>query len=536
MKIVLIRPPGNDLFRWKSPPLGITSIAGHLRASGLAGDVDISILDFFPTTISNEDALAQISRHRPSIVGISFLTAQAEIAYEFAEALRVVPDVLTVAGGIHPTVCPEEVRDAGFDVVVSGEGEVAFDEIVRQRIRGELGKGYREIRRHALTPSGEIPTPAWDLLDLSLGYNESIGLSDDLAVPLMAARGCAFDCSFCASKSIWQGKIRWRAPAVVVDEITTLMRDHGIHSFHFYDDDFLINKRYAIKLLDALEALPHQIRWTALATVRSICQHQELLPRLKQLGCRGFDVGVETADASVLEAVNKRQKPSDSARALAILKAHGFPYIEPLMMYFNQYETVRSVEVEAEFFRQVGIPHLEIHMHQYATPFPGTAFHETSKLSGVNFTHRWSDYRTDRVNYIPHTFLESDFPTLTDSIPRHALAAALDWSKALDSTDGPTIAVEVWRHLTAHPVAARTVAETAFDCARAIGRQGGEQGNQVLKAVALLAIIAARKNGTSRGRKATSTTSPAASGIMATATVSRRWNGQHPDIRARSSS
>lgn len=503
MQIVLIRPPGNDLFRWKSPPLGITSIAGHLRSTNIADDISLTLLDFLPRTMSNADVVAAILQHKPTIVGISFLTAQAETAYGIAAALRDTPDLLTVAGGIHPTVCPGEVASAGFDLVVSGEGEAAFEEIVRQALRGDLRVGGEKIRRRSLSPAAEIPTPAWDLLDFSRGYNESIGLDDALVIPIMAARGCAFDCAFCASKSIWKGKIRWRAPEAVVAEITSLIHNDGIRSFHFYDDDFLINKRYTIKLLDALEAMPDRIQWTALSTVHSICQNHELLPQLRQLGCCGFDVGVETADSDVLKGVNKLQKPTDSARALALLKANGFPYVEPLMMYFNEFETVRSVETELEFFHQVGLPDLEIDLHQYAAPFPGTAFHETSKTSGIRLFHSWSDLRTDRVNYIPHTFLRSIFPTPSDHLVHAGIAAALDWSKALDSKNGHEVAEAVWRWLRDRDGDYGAVAEMASECAKAMGVRDRGEVDQITKTVALVSIVIARANALARRHSAT---------------------------------
>ena len=144
------------------------------------------------------------------------------------------------------------------------------------------------------------------------------------AIPIMASRGCGFDCSFCASKVMWNRKIRWRPIEDVVAEIFIAKAKTGYSSFYFYDDDFLINRKYAEALVRKLQEV-QAIQWVALSSIRSLLRCEDLLPALRKSGCIGFGIGVETADSAVLKRVGKRQKVQDTERALGLLKKSWVP-------------------------------------------------------------------------------------------------------------------------------------------------------------------------------------------------------------------
>lgn len=497
MKLALVRPPGNGVFRWKSPPLGLLSIAGFLKQRPFAETVEICLFDFFPGQHDSVNVVEELTAFRPDVVGISFLTAQAEQAYQLCGALRNSCAALTVAGGIHPTVLPDEALDAGFDRVVVGEGEAAMAAIVEARLAGGTPVSPHIIRGGPQLEGSSIPSPAWDLLDLSLAYNDNIDIEGEIALPIMASRGCAFDCSFCASKAMWLQKIRSRDPQAVAVELEAAVRMHGIRGFRFYDDDFMVSKRFALDLVGAVRSLPIAVSWTALATVRSICRNRDLLPIMKDAGCRGFSVGIETADATVLRIINKRQETEDSAEALRRLIANGFEYIEPLLMYFNEAETVESIAAENEFFGALGLPCPALELHQYATPFPGTRFHATCRETGRLFASPWSDYRTDRINYIPFTFLSSSFPAIDPTWPA-ILPASIEREAVTSTRSTANLVDAIWRTILNDQMSG-TVSEVAELCAERLGITVEPGLEQVLKAVALFAIVGTRLSSNALG-------------------------------------
>jgi anaerobic magnesium-protoporphyrin IX monomethyl ester cyclase len=454
----------------------------------------ISVLDLFPLTLSPNCAVERILSTNPHVIGISFITAQADITYELVGAIRAVKkDILLVAGGVHASVLPEEALSRGFDRVVVGEGERAFAQILLAARSGGLEQARRIVSAHYLEASA-IPGCDWGEIGSWDQYNERTDLSGP-SIPIMASRGCAFDCSFCASKAMWNQKIRWRLIDEVVEEIRNAKAKTGHSNFQFYDDDFLVNPRYAQALVSELKKV-QPIQWVALTTVRSLLQYEDLLPTLRESGCQGFHIGIETADSTVLKRVKKRHRSEDSRHALMLLRKHGFPYIEPLVMLFNECERPQSVALEVDLFKEVGLAVPPIDDHQYATPFPGTSFYRTCRNTGMVFLEHWRDYRTARVNYIPNTFLDAKFPGEGLDL-EHDITGELNWATALDRTDGAEIASNLWSFLTNIErskilgLSVRDVSDFCFDLYPSAFKNIASKVD-ILRGVSLLAVVASR--------------------------------------------
>ena len=86
-----------------------------------------------PLSPADSDTIAKlIKTHKPKIVGFSARSTFNYLAKSMAEAFRkACPDALLVAGGYGPTLEPDFYLDAGFDVVIRGDGEDALLELTR---------------------------------------------------------------------------------------------------------------------------------------------------------------------------------------------------------------------------------------------------------------------------------------------------------------------------------------------------------------------------------------------------------------------
>ncbi len=67
--------------------------------------------------------------HDADVVGISFMTGLAPRAYEIAEHFRKKGSI-TVAGGFHPTLYPDEAKKY-FDIVAAGDAETTWPQILQ---------------------------------------------------------------------------------------------------------------------------------------------------------------------------------------------------------------------------------------------------------------------------------------------------------------------------------------------------------------------------------------------------------------------
>lgn len=112
--------------------LGLAYLASALKTKGH----EVLLADL--RTLSGWDEYAQlVEKLSPDFIGISIHSVEFSIAVKAGKiAKKVLPKVIVVAGGIHPTMFPEECIDTGaFDYVLQGEGEISFPLLVEDPSR-----------------------------------------------------------------------------------------------------------------------------------------------------------------------------------------------------------------------------------------------------------------------------------------------------------------------------------------------------------------------------------------------------------------
>jgi anaerobic magnesium-protoporphyrin IX monomethyl ester cyclase len=247
------------------PPAWVAYLAGHLKDAGFT---DIHFIDAMTNDLSDEDLAARLKELKPDVVGSTAITPsiyKAERVLEIAK--EVVPDALRVLGGIHATFMYKQVLSEApwVDVIVRGEGEEIFRELIRTVAEGRWPEGRASIKGLAyIADDGKIvatqaaPTvkdldainPDWTLLEWSKYIYVPLGVR--VAIPNMA-RGCPFTCSFCSQWKFWRD-YRVRDPIKVVDEIENLVKDHGVGFFILADEEPTINRKKFIQFCEELIA------------------------------------------------------------------------------------------------------------------------------------------------------------------------------------------------------------------------------------------------------------------------------------------
>jgi B12-binding domain/radical SAM domain protein len=165
------------------------------------------------------EALARAAR---VLVGVSFATPQFARMGRLARRLKAEfgSRIELVAGGPHPTAEPAETLALGFDVVVRGEGEVTFQELVKQSGHADYslvkGIAFRdESGRARLTE----PRPWIDLNAFPpwAAKHRKVGAIE-------ITRGCAYACGFCQTSHLFGGRFRHRSVARLAECVEWMMR------------------------------------------------------------------------------------------------------------------------------------------------------------------------------------------------------------------------------------------------------------------------------------------------------------------------
>lgn len=288
MKVVLIQPPVEDFYDTsiRTYPLGLAYIAAKIKdmcevsvldlRTGYKGHTtrnDFPELDEFyrndrrgPFSLftryarygmQKKEIREAIQRELPDMIGISSsFTAYAREASEIAAITKEIDrHIITVMGGMHPTLFPGHVLDdPNVDFVVRGEGETPFMELVRnlnakKNIRQAIsGLSFRHYERHAI---GNIhiendidAPPARHLLPA-----EKYLIGRKPYTVVITSRGCPFNCSFCGKPPVPYRRRTLKSIENEVDEIDKM----GTQAIDFEDDMLNLDKAFFQSVLDVFK-------------------------------------------------------------------------------------------------------------------------------------------------------------------------------------------------------------------------------------------------------------------------------------------
>jgi anaerobic magnesium-protoporphyrin IX monomethyl ester cyclase len=142
-----------------------------------------------------------------------------------------------------------------------------------------------------------------------------------VAIPNFA-RGCPFTCSFCSQWKFWRD-YRIREPKAVVDEIETLVKDHGVGFFILADEEPTIHRKKFIAFCEELIARNLPVKWGINTRVTDILRDEKLLPLFRQAGLVHVSLGTEAAAQLKLDRFNKETTIEQNKKAIRLLREAG---------------------------------------------------------------------------------------------------------------------------------------------------------------------------------------------------------------------
>ncbi len=316
------------------------------------------------------------------LAALSFPTGFALHAYRLADEYRR-HGIPVVMGGPHVTFLPEEASYHA-DAVVLGEAELLWKKVLEDFRRGHVQRVYRTDQVHNLAG---LPTPRYDLIEPAF------------VVPhvVQATRGCPYRCKFCATATLNPG-FRTRPLDDVIRDIATPRFSGWLQNklVWFWDDNLTADRRYAKSLLQ--EMVPLNKWWLTQASL-DLTDDDELLELMRDSGCVGVFLGIETLDADALKSVSKSHNQVARYQQ-AIRKLHdcGITVMAGLIIGFDT-DTATSVNSLLDQVRELEIdaPFLSV-----LTPYYGTQLYdEMLKAGRILLDRDWTYYSGYAVSFRP---------------------------------------------------------------------------------------------------------------------------------------
>jgi len=273
--------------------------------------------------LSNEEIVERIPKDT-EIVGMACMFS---VEWPFLEPLIELirgrfPHALIVVGGEHVTACPEFILKASkaVDVCVLGEGEETFVEIVKAYAAGrplnELeglcirsnGEFLKTGRRKRIQNIDDIPDPVWDIFPIEKYIDNGVthGANLGRCMPIMASRGCPYECTFCSSPFMWTRKWSVRDAYKVLEEMKRYIKKYNVTNFDFYDLTAIIKKEWIIEFCQLLIKEDLNITWQLPSGTRSEAIDDEVCRLLYASGCRHMSYAPESGSPDELKRIKKR--------------------------------------------------------------------------------------------------------------------------------------------------------------------------------------------------------------------------------------
>jgi radical SAM superfamily enzyme YgiQ (UPF0313 family) len=287
------------------PPLGLLTLANMFPP-----DYQVRLVDLNVRPLTDADlAWADL------VCTSTMIVQRTSLEHVIARAKRAGKPV--VAGGPHPTSYWEEMEDV--DYFLLGEVEATFPRFLRDLEQGTAQPCYVPREKPAIT---QTPLPRYELIDMR-AYGSML---------LQFSRGCPFDCEFCDITKLYGRVPRTKTPEQMLAEFELLYRLGWRGSLFLVDDNFIGNRREALRLLRALIPWQRERHYPFnLCTEASmnLVEYDELMEAMIQAGFTSVFVGIETPTPAALLATKKKQNvrtddPEYPLHAVHTLQAKGF--------------------------------------------------------------------------------------------------------------------------------------------------------------------------------------------------------------------
>lgn len=311
---------------------GIGYISSMLKGAGHE-----TTLVYVQSELDRAHFLAGLEAARPDVVAFSSTTHQHPFIEQWTAWIKEAhPDWVTVSGGTHPTLVPEEVIAwPHLDFLCVGEGEYPMQELADRLEHGGdpttipnlWARRDEEIVRNPLRPLiadlDLLPFADRELFDFDEILRTNGGWVD-----MMAGRGCPYQCSYCCNPGLQQrfkglGKyVRFRSVPNILAEIRSLTRRYPVRVLNFQDDVFTLDREWVLEFCYAYVqefTIPFWIN----TRVERISD-EELVAALASAGCRGVRIGIESGNEQLRAEILKRRMTNDQIRAaFRLLRKYG---------------------------------------------------------------------------------------------------------------------------------------------------------------------------------------------------------------------
>jgi hypothetical protein len=314
-----------------------------------------TVLDF-PTL---DRFVEELKRVRYDVIGISSIIANIRKVKKMCELVRQYQPGATLVVGGHIASKPDLSATVDADHIVRGEG-------VRW-LREFLGEDPDRPVRHPRISSG------FGARTMGLTLPEA---PERTAATVIPSVGCPMGCNFCATSALFGGKGNafhfLETGDKLFETLCELERDMKTTSFFVMDENFLLHRKRALRLLELMEQ--HGKPWSLYAFSSAKVLKSYSMEQLLGLGLSWVWMGLEGERSRYAKL-----KGTDTHELIRELQANGIRVLGSSIIGLEEH-TPENIDEVIDF----AIAHdTEFHQFMLYTPLPGTPLHAEHQKNGT---------------------------------------------------------------------------------------------------------------------------------------------------------
>ena len=345
MKILLINPPRSpenmilesapaeaQYFIHKKligPPLGLLTIAEAVK------NHDVTVFDMKGEYDLIPDApepgqmmMELLEKINPDVVGTTVITSELYFGLDILRTVKIFnPNIVTVAGGLHTTLCPQDLNDPAVDVVCPGQASFTFKDLIaaienKKPIESVNGILIRKGGKMLSTGTSSVyfDTADQHFLMPDRSHLErwrstyAVGNNPEPATYLFTSLGCPYSCTFCSIWKEYNKRYLQRNVESVIEELKLI--DYKI--VRFADANTIVNIKFINRLFDRIAEEGIDKMYIMDIRADTAVEHPGLIEKLANAGLKVVITGFESFRDEELKQYNKKSEAGMIKKAIDV--------------------------------------------------------------------------------------------------------------------------------------------------------------------------------------------------------------------------
>lgn len=314
-----------------------------------------TLLDF-PTL---DRFIEELRTRRYDVIGIGAIPPNALKVRKMCELIRQHQPHATIVIGGHVANVPGLEKKVDADHIIRGEGVSWF--------RAFLGERVDRPIVHPRISSGI------GARTMGIPLSEKDG---EVAATLIPSVGCPVGCNFCATSAMFGGKGKFQNFYETGDELfdvmTTLERDMKVRSFFVMDENFLLHRKRALRLLELMKE--HDKAWALYVFSSANVLKSYTTQQLVELGISWVWMGLEGKSSKYAKLSG-----ADTLTLVKTLQSHGIRVLGSSIIGMEEH-TPENIDEAIDY---AASHDTEFHQFMLYTPVPGTALFKEHLQAGT---------------------------------------------------------------------------------------------------------------------------------------------------------